>query len=100
MYCVNDDMLSKCANGETAVDRFTSVVAWSVSTVRPLMFGVAPYNPVLGETHHVTRGNMNVLLEQVSHHPPVSALHATNEKDNIEMIMCQYAIPKFNGMKL
>ncbi|KAI3775279.1 hypothetical protein L1987_49850 [Smallanthus sonchifolius] len=97
VYCVNSDILSRCANGETPIERFTSVVAWSISTVRPLMFGVAPYNPILGETHHVSRGNLNVLLEQVSHHPPVSALHATNEKDNIEMTMCQYAIPKFNG---
>lgn len=29
------------------------------------MFGVAPYNPILGETHHASRGNLNVLLEQV-----------------------------------
>ncbi|KAF5956547.1 hypothetical protein HYC85_003772 [Camellia sinensis] len=58
-----------------------SVVAWNISTLRPLMFGVAPYNPILGETHHVSRGTLNVLLEQVSHHPPVSALHATDEKE-------------------
>ncbi|KAI3733333.1 hypothetical protein L6452_12776 [Arctium lappa] len=31
----------------------------------------------------------------VSHHSPVTALHATDEKDNIEMTWCQYAIPKF-----
>lgn len=47
------------------MERFISVVAWSVSTLRPLMFGVAPYNPILGETHHVSRGTLNVLLEQV-----------------------------------
>lgn len=34
---------------------------------------------------------------QVSHHPPVSALHATDEKENIEMIWCQNVVPKFNG---
>ena len=33
--------------------------------MRPVIFGVAPYNPILGETHHVSRGNLNVLLEQV-----------------------------------
>lgn len=47
------------------MDRLISVVAWSISTVRPLWFGVAPYNPTLGETHHVSKGNLNVLLEQV-----------------------------------
>ncbi|XP_024963390.1 oxysterol-binding protein-related protein 4B-like isoform X2 [Cynara cardunculus var. scolymus] len=100
VYCVNSDMLTKCANGETPLERFISVVAWTISTLRPLMFGVAPYNPILGETHHVSRGNLNVLLEQVSHHPPVTALHATNEKDKIEMTWCQYAIPKFYGTSI
>ncbi|KAI7754500.1 hypothetical protein M8C21_006747 [Ambrosia artemisiifolia] len=100
VYCVNDDILSRCANGGTPLERFTSVIAWSISMYRPFMFGVAPYNPILGETHYASRGNLNVLLEQVSHHPPVSALHATNEKDNIEMIWCQYAIPKFQGTSI
>ena len=59
------DMLSKCALGETAVDRMIAVVAWNISALRPLMFGVAPYNPILGETHHASRGTLNVLLEQV-----------------------------------
>ncbi|GJY75791.1 oxysterol-binding protein-related protein 4C-like protein isoform X1 [Tanacetum coccineum] len=86
----------RCANGETSLERFMSVVAWSISTLCPLTFGLAPFNPILGENKHVSRGNLNVLLEQVSHHPPVSALHATNEKDNIEMTWCQYAILKFN----
>ncbi|KAL2533428.1 Oxysterol-binding protein-related protein 4C [Abeliophyllum distichum] len=70
VYCINTDMLSKCNHGESPLDRFVSVIAWSISTMRPLMFGVAPYNPVLGETHHVSSGTLNVLLEQVAHHPP------------------------------
>lgn len=97
VYCTATDLLSKCANGESSIDRFISVVAWSISTTRPLMFGVAPYNPILGETHHVSRGTLNVLLEQVSHHPPVSALHATDDKENIEMIWCHNPVPKFHG---
>ncbi|CAO2841784.1 unnamed protein product [Amaranthus hypochondriacus] len=97
VYCVKKDMLSKCVNGETAVDRMIAVVAWSISSLRPLMFGVAPYNPILGETHHVSRGTLNVLLEQVSHHPPVSALHATDKSNGVELIWCQHAVPKFQG---
>ncbi|KAA8522705.1 hypothetical protein F0562_009133 [Nyssa sinensis] len=97
VYCVSDDILGRCASGESSLERFTSVVAWNISILRPLMFGVAPYNPILGETHHVSRGTLNVLLEQVSHHPPVSALHATDEKDNVEIIWCHYPVPKFHG---
>ncbi|KAM1067463.1 hypothetical protein FF1_022705 [Malus domestica] len=87
----------RCNKAETPHDRFTAVVSWSISTLRPVIFGIAPYNPILGETHHVTRGNLNVLLEQVSHHPPVTALHATDEKENLEMIWCQHPTPNFYG---
>nr|KYP62286.1 Oxysterol-binding protein-related protein 8 [Cajanus cajan] len=97
VYCTGSDLLSMCNRGQSPLDRFISVVAWSISTTRPVIFGVAPYNPILGETHHVSKGNLNVLLEQISHHPPVSALHATDEKENIEMIWCQRPDPKFNG---
>jgi len=65
VYCTGSDLLSKCNNGDSPIERFISVVAWSISTTRPVTFGVAPYNPVLGETHHVSKGNLNVLLEQV-----------------------------------
>ncbi|KAJ0965579.1 hypothetical protein J5N97_026717 [Dioscorea zingiberensis] len=97
IYCINEDYLSRCAEGSSSIERFTAVVAWSLSMTRPAIFGVAPYNPVLGETHHVSRGNLNVLLEQVSHHPPVTALHATDEKNDIELIWCQHPVPKFYG---
>ncbi|KAG6386603.1 hypothetical protein SASPL_151771 [Salvia splendens] len=86
VYCVRSDMLSKCAEEETPLGRLVAVAAWSISTLRPLPFGVGPYNPLLGETHHVSVGSLNVLVEQVSHHPPVSALCATDAKHNIEIV--------------
>ncbi|XP_021723698.1 oxysterol-binding protein-related protein 4B-like [Chenopodium quinoa] len=97
VYCVNTDMLRKCTTGENAVDRMISVVAWNLSTVRMPVFGVAPFNPILGETHHASRGTFNILAEQISHHPPVSAMHGTDEANNIELIWCQHAVPKFYG---
>ncbi|RWR91511.1 oxysterol-binding protein-related protein 4C-like protein isoform X1 [Cinnamomum micranthum f. kanehirae] len=97
VYCFGEDILSKCSNAKGKLERFANVVAWSISTNRPLIFGVAPFNPVLGETHHASCGTLNVLLEQVSHHPPVSALHATNEKENLELVWCQSANAKFHG---
>lgn len=65
VYCIGEDYLSKCALGKSSLERFTSVVAWSISTTRPAIFGLAPFNPVLGETHHVSKETLNVLLEQV-----------------------------------
>ncbi|CAH2056665.1 unnamed protein product [Thlaspi arvense] len=64
VYCTGKDLLSECAKGKSPMERFIGVVAWSISTTRPLMFGVSPYNPILGETRHVSRGSLNVLLEQ------------------------------------
>jgi len=65
IYCTASDLLSNINSGETPLDRLILVVAWAISTTRPLSFGVAPYNPTLGETHHVSNGNLNLLMEQV-----------------------------------
>ncbi|KAI3847108.1 hypothetical protein MKX03_012435 [Papaver bracteatum] len=99
LYCTggSDDILSRCSDGKSPIDRFTAVVAWSISTTHPVVFGLAPFNPILGETHHVSNGTLNVLLEQVSHHPQVTALHATDEKRKFEMIWSQQIIPKLYG---
>ncbi|KAF4354584.1 hypothetical protein G4B88_003870, partial [Cannabis sativa] len=97
VYCVGDDLLNKCNIGESPIERFKAVLAWNFSTLRPLIFGVVPYNPILGETHHVSKGTLNVLVEQVSHHPSVAALYATDEKENIQVLWCQYPVAKFSG---
>ncbi|XP_044961090.1 oxysterol-binding protein-related protein 4C-like isoform X3 [Hordeum vulgare subsp. vulgare] len=100
VYCDGGDYLSRCGTGKDSLERLAAVVAWSISTTRPPIFGFAPYNPVLGETHHVSRGSLHVLLEQVSHKPPVSALHATDEGGNVELIWCQHPVPKFHGTSI
>ncbi|XBH99691.1 hypothetical protein VPH35_128950 [Triticum aestivum] len=100
VYCDGDDYLSRCGKGKDSLERFTAIVAWSISTTRPPIFGFAPYNPVLGETHHVSRGSLHVLLEQVSHKPPVSALHATDDGGNVELVWSQHPVPKFNGASI
>ncbi|EMS54727.1 hypothetical protein TRIUR3_16027 [Triticum urartu] len=45
VYCDGDDYLSRCGKGKDSLERFTAVVAWSISTTRPPIFGFAPYNP-------------------------------------------------------
>ncbi|EOA14321.1 hypothetical protein CARUB_v10027497mg [Capsella rubella] len=91
------DLLGECSRRDQPIERLKSVVTWYIATLRPLVFGMAPYNPVIGETHHVSNAHINVLVEQISHHPPVSALHATHEKENIDVMLCQYFTPKFRG---
>ncbi|CAH2077935.1 unnamed protein product [Thlaspi arvense] len=91
------DLLGECSRRELPIERLKSVVTWNLSTFRPVVFGTSPYNPVVGETHHVSNGYINVLVEQISHHPPVTALHATHEKENIDVTWIQYYTPKFRG---
>ncbi|ESQ42678.1 hypothetical protein EUTSA_v10015272mg [Eutrema salsugineum] len=98
VYSFNgQDLLGECGRRDQPIERLKSMVTWNISTLRPLIFGMAPYNPVVGETHHVSNGHVNVLVEQISHHPPVSALHATHDKENIDVMFCQYFTPKFRG---
>ncbi|KAE8665068.1 oxysterol-binding protein-related protein 4C-like isoform X2 [Hibiscus syriacus] len=83
VYCTGADMLlTRCNVPDNPLERFLSVVAFSISASRPLVFGVVPFNLVLGETHHVSRATLNVVLEQ---------------EHNIELIWCQQCISKFTG---
>uniref|UniRef100_A0A2P2KPJ8 Oxysterol-binding protein-related protein 4C-like n=1 Tax=Rhizophora mucronata TaxID=61149 RepID=A0A2P2KPJ8_RHIMU len=100
IYCTSKELLHECNNPKSSLDRFLAVVAWAMSSKVPVRFGVAPYNPILGETHHVSRGSLNVILEQVSHHPPVACFHATDEEENIDITWCQHPVAKFCGTKV
>lgn len=65
VYCCAQDYLGLCAEGATPVERLLAVVTFHLCTTRPAPFLKAPYNPVIGETHHVSVGELNVLCEQV-----------------------------------
>jgi hypothetical protein len=41
-----------------------------------------PFNPLLGETYEYVDDNIEVITEQVSHHPPVSANICRGRKSN------------------
>lgn len=42
-----------------------------------------PFNPLLGETLEIEINGMKCLFEQVSHHPPISALHVEHEEFSV-----------------
>jgi hypothetical protein len=129
VYCCAQDYLGMCARGATPVERLLAVVRFHLSTTRPAPFLKAPYNPILGETHHVSAGTLNVFCEQVrlnfpilverhcvaasvleplikssdmakvqvSHHPPITALYATDDVKNVEMLWWHKPVPQFYG---
>lgn len=100
VYCCNQDLLGACARGSNPLDRFLCVIAWHISTCRLVPFAQVPFNPILGETHHVSSGNLNVLLEQVSHHPPITALYATDEVNKLRLQWWHSTCPRFYGNKV
>ncbi|CAN0839049.1 Oxysterol-binding protein-related protein 4C [Linum grandiflorum] len=100
VYSAGKDMLGECNEAVDPLERFTKVVSWSISTTRPSIFGVAPYNPILGETHHVSSRSLNLRLEQVSHHPPITALHATDQMHNLSVVCFHRPVPRFLGTKV
>ncbi|CAI0553312.1 unnamed protein product [Linum tenue] len=101
VYCAGKDILSDCSSTKCdPLERFTRVVGWSISMNRPGIIGLVPYNPVLGETHHVSSRSLNVRLEQVSHRPPVTALHATDHRHGVDMLWFQRPVPKFQGTRV
>jgi hypothetical protein len=82
------DLLMDASRQEDALQRFCHVVRWYLGTIHQEDFYKKPYNPVLGENYEAFTqsrefGRSNYVAEQVSHHPPVSALYLWNEQENV-----------------
>jgi hypothetical protein len=46
-----------------------------------------PFNPILGETYELVTPEFKFVAEQVSHHPPISACHASGANKEFELWM-------------
>jgi len=69
------------------------VIAYYLSNLKQEInsFYKKPYNPILGETHTCSiesekYGQTIFIAEQVSHHPPISAVYMYNEKQRIAIM--------------
>ena len=58
-----------------------------------------PFNPLLGETFELETPTFKFIAEQVSHHPPVTALHCTGNS-GYKVWSCNRAKTKFTGKNL
>lgn len=75
-----------CAPNQDGMQRMLNVIRFNLSGLARERFGKKPFNPVLGEIYrccYVHRGEQAgetlLVAEQVSHHPPISALHLRND---------------------
>ena len=61
--------------------RLAHVACFGVSSyVSTQLRTMKPFNPLLGETFELVRDGYRIVSEQVSHHPPISAINCEHEK--------------------
>lgn len=89
-----------CASSDPE-SRFLNVIRFNLSGLARERFGKKPYNPVLGEVyrccfpHRGAAGETVLIAEQVSHHPPITALHLRNDTLGIRMNSYTAPEPRF-----
>uniref|UniRef100_T2M5M8 Oxysterol-binding protein n=1 Tax=Hydra vulgaris TaxID=6087 RepID=T2M5M8_HYDVU len=92
-------IMQKAANLPDPIDRIeVAVFVMSCNASTEDRVG-KPFNPLLGETYELIREDMDfrLIAEQVSHHPPISAIYAECPKSGIEMTMSMQPDIKFWG---
>ncbi|GBE87104.1 Oxysterol-binding protein [Sparassis latifolia] len=98
-WCERPALFSAIADAETDEQRSILVLRWFISTLKgqytsrneKLGSEKKPLNPVLGELFYGSwpdlngRGQTNLVVEQVSHHPPITAYYISNDSKGIRL---------------
>ena len=73
------NLVDKAVSAFTPLERMSWVAAFAISAYSSTRTTHKPFNPLLGETYECVREDkgFRYISEQVSHHPPVSCVHAT-----------------------
>lgn len=95
-----------CDPTSDSLTRLLNVIRFNVSGLARERFGKKPYNPILGEVYHCcfqhrgSGGRTLLVAEQVSHHPPITALHLRNDTLGFELNSYTKPEPRFWGNSL
>jgi len=88
-YLTRFPILLEANNHSEPHYRMLHVIRWFLSSLIDAKMYKKPYNPVVCETHSCyieTSGSTTQFIgEQVSHHPPVSAMHIHNEDSGVSL---------------
>jgi hypothetical protein len=87
---------------DDSLERFLCVTKWIVACLSREMIEKKPYNPTIGEEHicwleHSENDHTELFVEQVSHHPPVTALFLQNETQKISLVSSLETAVSFSG---
>lgn len=99
-WCERPDLFAAIADAKAGQDRHVAVLKWFISTLKDQYTSrneemgseKKPLNPVLGELFYAHwpdkggRGQTNLLVEQVSHHPPITAYVIENKAKEIKLV--------------
>ncbi|XP_066967249.1 oxysterol-binding protein-related protein 8 isoform X26 [Macrobrachium rosenbergii] len=102
-YYYHADLIAKAVQEDDPYTRMKEIVRWYLSGFYKKPKGLKkPYNPILGETfrcywRHPNGSRTFYVAEQVSHHPPMSALYVTNRQEGFSVTATVLAKSKFYG---
>ncbi|CED85611.1 Oxysterol-binding protein [Phaffia rhodozyma] len=99
-WCERPDLFAAIADGRTAEDRSKLVLKWFICTLKGQYMSrnekmgseKKPLNPVLGELFFGSwpnlnnRGDTHLAVEQVSHHPPITAYYIENPQKGVSLV--------------
>lgn len=98
-WCERPELFAAISQGKTPEDRARRVLQWFISTLKgqytsrneTMGSEKKPLNPVLGEQFYGywpnsnARGLTTLVVEQVSHHPPITAYYIANTSRGIAL---------------
>lgn len=101
------DLLPDIVFAKDPLARLLAVLRFNLSGLAKERFGKKPYNPVLGEVFRcafahrkLQHGTTVLVAEQVSHHPPITALHLQNRALGVHLNSYTAPEPRFWGNSL
>ncbi|CAB3397418.1 unnamed protein product [Caenorhabditis bovis] len=78
-------LLEKAAECDDDLERIEYVAAFALATISSNHKRLSkPFNPLLLETFELERNGVRFIAEQVSHHPPISAVYAESDDFTVE----------------
>jgi hypothetical protein len=96
MMCMSDDFYTKAIWETDPLLRMVYVATSNIASFCMIQGRTAkPFNPLLGETFELVTSSFRFLAEQVSHHPPVCAIHC--EGSGWELSKTIHSGINFNG---
>jgi len=98
-WCERPELFAAIGEGKTQEERALTVLKWFISTLKgqytsrneSMGSEKKPLNPVLGELFYGSwpdkngRGQTNLIVEQVSHHPPITAYFISNPSKGLAL---------------